>query len=88
MGSERIKMEVLQTKIQGWGMGEKKTCGRERIMRVQKSSQSMRFRRKYAGRCLLGQRALHKLQKQVEEKMKEAEGGQRKGGGQRRESAQ
>lgn len=75
-------MELLQTKTLGEGR-RGKAGGRENYVRPEKESVNEMQKEVCRGEHLLGHRALHKLPKQVE-----AEGGHRKGSGQRRELAQ
>lgn len=72
----------------GWEGGEKGRREREYYVRPEKESVNEMQKEVCSGVCLLGHTVLHKLQKQVEEEVEEAEGEQRKGGGQRWELAQ
>lgn len=71
MGSEKIKMELLQSKIVGGG-GAAKGQERKNYLRPEKQEA-------HREEHLLGHRVLQKLHKQTEEEGGEGERGQRKG---------
>lgn len=81
MGSEKIKMELLQSKIVGGGGGGR-GAGEEELCEARKAGSARREEH------LLGHRALRKLHKQIEEEEGDGERGQRKGSDQRQERAQ